>query len=193
MKATPNRFQMWQRSSWPYWIYAKCMFTIQPYRDDTFEATQIIPNLWVGDIRSACNESSLKENNIDMIISAVYGAIAHYPFKFKYEKADLRDLGNENIIGEIDRLLPRIRDEINQNKGVLIHCMQGASRSVTIAAAYLIRYHNMLAAEALEFMKRKRSCVNPNKGYRNQLRTYEDMIFKEKEERIRLAKDKKDK
>jgi len=182
MESTIRKFKMWQRSSWPYWLYAKAVFALQPYRDDTFEATQIVENLWVGDIRSPCNKNSLKENNIDMIVSAVYGATAHHPFDFNYEKANLRDVTNENILGEIDRLLPEIRKEILDCKGVLVHCMQGASRSVTIVAAYLIKYHEMKAEEALRFMKRKRSCVNPNQGYRDQLSTFAEKIYQQKDE-----------
>ncbi len=66
----------------------------------------------------------------------------------------------------------------------------GASRSVTIAAAYLIKYNDMGAEEALAFMKRKRSCVNPNKGYRDQLKTFEEEIKAAKEEIARGKKKK---
>ena len=122
METTIEKFKIWQRSSWPYWLYAKTMFALQPYRDDTFEATQIIDGLWVGDIRSPCNKASLKEHNIDMIVSAVYGATAHHPFEFNYEKANLRDMDNENILSEIERLLPEIRKCILEGRGTLIHC-----------------------------------------------------------------------
>jgi dual specificity phosphatase 12 len=189
MDTTIEKFRMWQRSSWPYWLYAKTMFALQPYRDDTFEATQIVENLWVGDIRSPCNKESLKENNIEMIVSAVYGAMAHHPFHFTYEKANLRDTEDENILDEIVRLLPEIRSQIVRGKGVLVHCMQGASRSVTIVTAYLIKYHNMKSEEALAFMKSKRSCVNPNQGYRDQLKIFEEMIKTEREEVGRKKKE----
>lgn len=189
MESTIEKFKMWQRSSWPYWLYAKAVFSLQPYRDDTFEATKIIDNLWVGDIRSPCNKESLKENNIEMIVSAVYGAVAHHPFHFTYEKANLRDMDNENILDEISRLLPDIRQQVLQNNGVLVHCMLGASRSATIVAAYLIKYHNMSSEEALDFMKSKRSCVNPNQGYRDQLKMFEQMVKAENEELGRLKKE----
>ena len=190
MEATFEKFKVWQRSSWPYWLYAKAMFAIQPYRDDTFEATQIIKNLWVGDIRSPCNKQSLIDNNIDTIISAVYGATAQHPFSFNYEKANLRDVSYENIIDEFDRLLPKIREKVENGNGVLVHCMQGASRSVTIVAAYLIKYHNMSGEDALVFMKNKRSCVNPNEGYRVQLEEYEERVKAENEKSNKEKKDR---
>ncbi len=188
MDTTFEQFKIWQRSSWLYWLYAKLTFASQPYRDDTFEATQIVENLWVGDRRSPCNEESLKENNITMIITVVLGATAYFPFDFKYEKADLRDMDGENILNEIDRLLPIIREEVEQGNGVLVHCMQGASRSVTVVAAYLVKYHDMSAEGALEYMKKKRSCVNPNQGYRDQLEFFEEKIMRENEEQYAKKK-----
>lgn len=187
METTIEQFKIWQRSSWPYWLYAKVVFFLQPYRDDTFEATKIVDNLWIGDIRSPCNKNSLMEHNIETIISAVYGATAYHPFDFNYEIANLRDTNDENILGEIERLLPEIRRSIEDNKGVLIHCMQGASRSATIAAAYLIRYHDMGAEQALKFIKDRRSCVNPNQGYRDQLKEFEISVMNS------YIRDKKDK
>jgi len=189
MESTIEKFKIWQRSSWPYWLYAKTIFALQPYRDDTFEASQIIENLWVGDIRSPCNKDSLKENNIEMIVSAVYGATAHHPFHFTYEKANLRDTEDENILDEIIRLLPEIRHQILQNKGVLIHCIKGASRSATIAAAYLVKYHNMTTDDSLGFMKSKGSQIDPNPGYREQLKIFEEIVRKEKEELGRQKKE----
>jgi protein-tyrosine phosphatase len=190
MEETINKFNMWRRSKWPYWIYAKAMFAIQPYRDDTFEATQIIKNLWIGDIRSPCNKKSLEEHGIHTIVSAVYGATAYHPFKFNYEKADLRDTDREDILKEIKRLLPLIHQELVSDNGVLVHCMQGASRSATIVAAYLMKYHNMLAKEAISFMQNKRSCVNPNDGYVKQLIEYEDELHHDREQHMIEKKEK---
>jgi len=188
---TIGKIAMWPRNSWPYWIYAKTIFALQPYRDDCFEGSEILKNLWVGGIGSSCNKKSLKENGIDMIVSAVYGATAYHPFDFNYEKANLCDTGDENIIKDFERLLPEIRQSILNGKGVLVHCMAGRSRSVSIVAAYLIKYHHMSAEEALKLMKQKRSCINPNEGYRNQLIEYEKQIRQLEKEQELLEEDKK--
>lgn len=168
-----DKIKVWPRKSWPYYLYSRAVFMSQPYRDSTFEATQIIENLWVGDIRSPCDKKSLKDRNIHMIVSAVHGASAYHPFDFHYINADLRDLEDENILTEIRRILPMIHNCIVNGKGVLVHCMKGASRSATITAAYLIKYKNMTTDGALKYMTDKRSCVNPNEGYVQQLRNFE--------------------
>src|SRR6056297_3413266 len=151
------------RSKYLYWIYAKLRTNLQKYIDDTFDATEIIPYLWVGGISSPTNKQNMKSHNIKMIVSAHLGASALYPYDFEYQKVDLLDVDDENIWSSFERLLPRIRDVLNNKKGVLVHCMHGASRSVTIVAAYLMKYHKMKAKDSLIYMKSKRDVVNPNK------------------------------
>ena len=161
--------------------YSKLQFNIQKFINNTFEATEIIDNLWLGSLTSSCNREALQERNIETIVSTVLGATAMYPFDFKYERAKLRDVEDENIIDEINRLLPIIRKEIVNKRGILCHCHAGRSRSATIVAAYLVKYHNMSVDEALVYIKDKRTQVDPNPGYVKQLYEYEKQVQEEKE------------
>jgi hypothetical protein len=156
-----------------YWIYAKVRTQIQPYIDDTFEASEIIKNLWVGAISSASNRKNMKSHNIKMVVPAHVGGCALYPFDFEYRLVELLDIQSENIIDKFEVILPQIHDVITQNKGVLVHCMMGASRSASIVTAYLIKYHNLTAEKAIKYMKKKRTEVNPNDGYIKQLKKYQ--------------------
>ncbi len=174
MDSITTTLKVWGRNEWLYWAYSKIKSNIQKYLSDVFEATEVIDNLWLGSLESSCNKQALQERNIKTIISAVLGATAMFPFDFKYERAKLRDVEYENIIIEFDKLLPIIRNELVNNKSVLCHCISGRSRSASIVVAYLIRYHNMTAEEALKFVKNKRAQVNPNPGYVKQLKIYEE-------------------
>lgn len=42
------------------------------------------------------------------------------------------------------------------NEKILIHCQQGVSRSCTVLAAYLLRYHNYSIDQIIDFIKAKR-------------------------------------
>ena len=103
MESISESFKVWCRSEWIYWTYSKIKFNIQKYVDKTFEATEIIDNFWLGALKSSSNKEALQERNIDTIISAVLGASAMYPFDFRYERAKLRDVVDENIIDEFDK------------------------------------------------------------------------------------------
>lgn len=64
-----------------------------------------------------------------------------------------------------------IQRAIDDGKHVLIHCMSGYSRSVTIAAAHLILARKVSAKTALETIARQRENADPNPGFRAQLKT----------------------
>ena len=156
-----------------YWIYGKLRSKIQPYIDDSFEATQIVKNLWVGGICSSSNMKNMKSHGIKMIVSAHVGACPLFPYEFQYRLVELLDIPNENIFVTFEKILPDIRKVIERDEAVLVHCIAGASRSVSIIAAYLMKYHNMTSSEALDHMKKLRDEVDPNEGYRKQLKSYE--------------------
>lgn len=66
------------------------------------------------------------------------------------------------------------------NKGqqrVLIHCHAGISRSVTIAAAYLMRKKRQNIEETMQMIKRARPVARPNDGFMQQLQLWWDVRF----------------
>ena len=173
-------FKMFRSNDTLYWLYAKSLYNTQKYVNDIFEANQILDNLWLGGCPSVCNRESLKERGIETVIIAVYGATAAYPFDFKYSKSNLKDVAEENIISEINKMIPEIHESLSENKGVLVSCVKGRSRSCSIVAAYLIKYHEMSTDEALAFIKNKRSQVSPNLGYIKQLRKFEKDVIEDR-------------
>ena len=168
----------WLRKSNLYYYYVKGLYTVQSYRTNIFEATKLLDNgLWVGNLCSAFDKEGLEKNGIETIISAIIGAKAVHPFNYHYERAELRDIEDEDILVEIERLLPIIHKNLTEDKGVLVHCMEGRSRSVSICAAYLIQYLDYTVDEALDYIREKRSCIKPNSGYIEQLREFEQRVI----------------
>mmetsp|Transcript_47476 Transcript_47476/g.122911 ORF Transcript_47476/g.122911 Transcript_47476/m.122911 type:complete len:282 (-) Transcript_47476:146-991(-) len=63
-----------------------------------------------------------------------------------------------------------------EKKGkVLVHCMNGESRSATAVAAYMMAEMGMSAKEALTTMRKIRPNISPNKGFLEQLKMFENM------------------
>ena len=71
-----------------------------------------------------------------------------------------------------------IETAINNGGKVLIHCKFGASRSITIALAYMIYKNKITPGKLLEKVKQKREETNPNIGFIDQLNDYYNELYK---------------
>lgn len=56
---------------------------------------------------------------------------------------------------------------------VLIHCLAGMSRSVTVTVAYIMSVTHLSWREALKVVRTGRSVANPNHGFQIQLQDFE--------------------
>ncbi|KAM6306705.1 dual specificity protein phosphatase 6-like isoform 2-T2 [Podargus strigoides] len=93
---------------------------------------------------------------------------------------------NENTGGEsvLGLLLKRLKDEgckafyledeaRGKNCGVLVHCLAGISRSVTVTVAYLMQKLNLSMNDAYDIVKMKKSNISPNFNFMGQLLDFE--------------------
>ena len=86
------------------------------------------------------------------------------------------DIPSEDLLSKFPSVISFIKE--GQEKGVvLVHCYHGKSRSATITTAYLMHKYKLGVEAALELVKSKRKCVNPNPGFMAQLRLWEAMRF----------------
>ena len=59
---------------------------------------------------------------------------------------------------------------------VFVHCFAGLSRSATIVIAYLMKDKALTFAAAYDFVNARR-CIQPNEGFRRQLRKFETNLL----------------
>ena len=69
----------------------------------------------------------------------------------------------------------------NNNKGVLVHCLAGISRSVTVTVAYLMSRKNMSLNQAYDHVKRCKPNISPNFTFMGQLLDFEKDLSGEKD------------
>ena len=62
---------------------------------------------------------------------------------------------------------------------VLVHCVQGVSRSVSVVIAYLIFKEKMNYDEAYEFVKSHRGIASPNIGFVIQLMLFHKRLYED--------------
>ena len=70
-------------------------------------------------------------------------------------------------------LCATIEEARASNRVVLVHCMAGISRSVTITIAYLMKFHRMSMQRAYQYLKDMRPAISPNLNFMGQLIEFE--------------------
>lgn len=61
----------------------------------------------------------------------------------------------------------------SSDKGVLVHCLAGVSRSVTITIAYLMHKCNLTLNDAFNLVRSRKTNVAPNFHFMEQLHSFE--------------------
>lgn len=124
----------------------------------TMIATEIIPNLWVGDIRSALDVDFLSSHRITTIINCT----TKYPFpdyNSNQIRVSVRDRGipedTDAMYEYLCKTVPIIYALLHKGERILVHCYAGRHRSVTLVTAFLMRYARMTMKEAIETMQSK--------------------------------------
>jgi hypothetical protein len=76
-------------------------------------------------------------------------------------------------------LLPIIYSAIQSQRHVILHCVYGQSRSVTLVIAFLIRYHHFRLTQAIDFIREKKPDISINPSFLTQLYFYEQYCYYE--------------
>lgn len=151
---------------------------VNKYWGNYFEINEIIENLYISDFSSACDKNKLKSFGITHIVTVIAGVDKMYPDDFEYYTIDICDRNYVDIQNYFDECSDFIDDALKNGGRVLVHCKCGISRSATMIAAYLISKKKYTSEKAINLMKEKRNCVNPNEGFTKKLIDYESEITK---------------
>jgi hypothetical protein len=145
-----------------------------PVRD--FDAQEIIPGLYLGDVYAAHNTRELKKRNITHIVTCTVGVAPPFPDNFKYMHLKILDCAAETINDHFSLTSEFIGEAIRGGGNVLVHCIRGVSRSATIVCSYLMTEHKMSPKEAVEKVRAKRDVARPNYGFMMQLEMYQSAL-----------------
>jgi len=144
-----------------------------------FEANEIIKDIYLGNIDSCYDHNELKKIGITHIISVIEGFNPPYPEDFNYFVINALDTLNTELKDCFKISNKFIDDALNNNGKVLIHCMAGRSRSVTILGAYIIKNFGTDVKNAIGSIKSKRDIIEPNENFINQLEEYYKNLYSE--------------
>ncbi|VDP10157.1 unnamed protein product [Soboliphyme baturini] len=145
---------------------------------------QILPGLYVGSLFDALCESKLEKYEITHIVSVHDGAR-----KFSTQRPQLvikvSDTHNEDMV----KLIPVVNDFVHQARcnggSVLIHCLLGISRSVTLVVAYIMTVTSFGWRHSLNIVRSARHKANPNIGFKKQLQLFENAMLENERTRLK--------
>lgn len=99
-----------------------------------------------------------------------------------YLKVNIDDTNDAPLEKYIDSTISFIKEASNKpDNRILIHCGAGISRSASIVIAYLMSTQHIPFDIAFEKVKKCRSVIYPNLGFREKLLEYEKNIFSNEE------------
>ena len=135
---------------------------------------EIIENLYLGNFSASENIQQLKDLGIKKVLSVIdFNDFPNYKDEnIIHKSVEVSDFDYQNIIQYFGECLNFIKGE----EKILVHCMAGASRSATIVIAYLMWIQKMKFDDALNFVNSKRPIVDPNDGFREQLKIFEKLL-----------------
>ena len=140
--------------------------------------SEIIPGfLFLGSQRAANSKDRMAEYGITRYLCCA--AEAPLPSHVEPERLQsgdveikhipMRDGAKTQLQEHFNEAFTFIRAAKRARRRVLVYCREGKSRSASIIIAYFIRYMGMSYEEALAAVRTKRSVVDPNFAFCNQL------------------------
>lgn len=132
--------------------------------------TEVWPRVYISNLQAALSYDILSTLGITHVVTAVVGVDMEFQDSIEYLYIPLMDNVWQDISSEFKKSNAFIREALEDPLSrVLIHCMVGASRSATLAAAWIMEDAGYSSDKAIEIMRSRRPIINPNAYFREQL------------------------
>ena len=149
--------------------------------------TEIIPNLYLGSMHAGWNPKYLLANRVYHVLQVapdIQGTRPRDPSKIHRWVLSVDDVPQTQLFPYFTFTSNWIQFHLRSNQPVLVHCMAGISRSSTIVAAYLMARYGWTRDYTLNYMRARRSIVNPNPGFMIQLNEWAKYLRKNPSARL---------
>nr|XP_005280167.1 dual specificity protein phosphatase 9 [Chrysemys picta bellii]XP_023968642.1 dual specificity protein phosphatase 9 [Chrysemys picta bellii]XP_042717327.1 dual specificity protein phosphatase 9 [Chrysemys picta bellii]XP_042717328.1 dual specificity protein phosphatase 9 [Chrysemys picta bellii]XP_042717329.1 dual specificity protein phosphatase 9 [Chrysemys picta bellii] len=136
---------------------------------------QILPHLYLGSARDSANMETLARLGIRYILNVTPNLPNLFEEQggFRYKQIPISDHWSQNLARFFPEAIAFIDEAVSQNCGILVHCLAGVSRSVTVTVAYLMQRLNLSLNDAYDLVKRKKADISPNFNFMGQLLDFE--------------------
>ena len=137
------------------------MATHKVHPMDTVEdATEILPNLWLGNARASMDENFIRTKGIQVVFNCTKNLAfcPLIPIKYRVPVDDnLEEDEIRNLQLWSSEITFKMMSEYMAGKPILVHCMAGMQRSAASLAMMLIAYKGIRYQDAMKIIKDRRS------------------------------------
>ncbi|KAI6175731.1 Protein-tyrosine-phosphatase [Aphelenchoides bicaudatus] len=141
---------------------------------------KVMPYVFLGNVETARDHELLKKHGISHIIN-VTNDLPNY-FESDPDFHYLRIPVDDNCANNLSQFFPDaisfIEKARSENSAVLVHCLAGISRSVTVCLAYLMYARQSTLDEAFDQLHRQNHLISPNFNFMKSLLNWERHISK---------------
>lgn len=143
--------------------------------------TEIIPRLFLADLSVAESPEMLMQLGITHILSTMSGTVSipsNVPLR-AWKQIHLVDNPFAELTSHLLDATAFIKTALDDpNARVLVHCVQGISRSSSVVCALLMRLYGWSPSQAVSYVKSKRPSAEPNPGFVLQLGEFAKQLSK---------------
>ncbi|XP_058826572.1 dual specificity protein phosphatase Mpk3 isoform X2 [Topomyia yanbarensis] len=152
------------------------------------EPVEIMTGLFLGNASHSEDIKSLKKYNIKYILNVtpdlpnVFERDGH----IKYLQIPITDHWSQDLAGHFPNAIKFIDEARAKGVGVLVHCLAGVSRSVTVTLAYIMFARTLSLNDAFSLVRARKPDVSPNFHFMEQLDTFERQLNIDSSQRSKL-------
>lgn len=140
---------------------------------------EIIPGLlFLGNASHSCDSNALQKYNIKYVLNVT----PDLPNEFeksgiiKYLQIPITDHYSQDLAVHFPDAIQFIEEARSANSAVLVHCLAGVSRSVTVTLAYLMHTRGLSLNDAFMMVRDRKPDVSPNFHFMQQLQSFESQL-----------------
>ncbi|XP_047986121.1 dual specificity protein phosphatase Mpk3-like isoform X2 [Leguminivora glycinivorella] len=137
---------------------------------------EILPNLYLGNSANSEDIDALARHNIKYVLNVtpdLPNAFEAAGGDISYLKIPIADHWSQNLAVHFPQAIRFIEEAMSVRCGVLVHCVAGVSRSVTVTLAYLMQRHRLCLRDAFELVRARKTDIAPNFHFMRQLHAFE--------------------
>ncbi|XP_022104973.1 dual specificity protein phosphatase 7-like [Acanthaster planci] len=138
---------------------------------------EILPYLFLGSKQDSENLELLHKLGIKCILNVTPNIPNCFESNgLKYMQIPVPDHWSQNLAKFFPEAIEFIDEARKVNHGILVHCLAGVSRSVTVTVAYLMQKLCLTLNDAYDFVKKRKNNISPNFNFMGQLLEFEQQL-----------------